>query len=62
MTKQLHFHYSVSCNGEGNENPLQCSCQENLRDGGAWWAAIFGVGQGRTPLKQLAAAAAAAAN
>ena len=37
------FHFSLSCIGEGNGNPLQCSCLENPRDGGAWWAAIYGV-------------------
>ena len=40
-TEQLYFHFSVSCTGEGNGNPLQCSCQENPRDGGAWWAAVL---------------------
>ena len=49
----LHFHFSLSCIGEGNGNPLQCSCLENPRDGGAWWAAIYGVTQSRTRLKQL---------
>ena len=44
---------SVSCIGEGNGNPLQCSCLENPRDGGAWWAAVYGVAQSRTWLKQL---------
>ena len=44
---------SLSCTGEGNGNPLQCSCLENLRDRGAWWAAIYGVTQSRTPLKRL---------
>ena len=48
MTEQLHFHFSLSCIGEGNGNPLQCSCLENPRDGGAWWAAIYGVVQSRT--------------
>ena len=43
MTERLHFHFSLSCIGEGNGNPLQCSCQENPRDGGAWWAAVYGV-------------------
>ena len=52
-TQRLHFHFSVSCIGEGNGNPLQCSCLENPRDGGAWWAAVFGVAQGRTQLKRL---------
>ena len=47
-TEQLHFHFSLSCNGEGNGNPLQCSCLENPRDGGAWWAAVYGVAQGQT--------------
>ena len=53
MTEQLHFHFSLSCIGEGNGNPLQCSCLENPRDGGAWWAAIYGVAQSRTWLKWL---------
>ena len=51
--KQLHFHFSVSCIGEGNGNTLQCSCLENPRDGGAWWAAIYGVAQSRTGLNRL---------
>ena len=50
-TEWLHF--SLSCIGEGNGNPLQCSCLENPRDGGAWWAAVFGVAQSRTRLKRL---------
>ena len=50
-TERLHFHFSLSCIGEGNGNPLQCSCLENPRDGGAWWAAIYGVAQSRTQLK-----------
>ena len=50
-TEQLHFHFSLSCIGEGNGNPFQCSCLENPRDGGAWWAAIYGVAQSRTQLK-----------
>ena len=45
MTERLHFHFSLSCIGEGNGNPLQCSCLENPRDGGAWWAAIYRVSQ-----------------
>ena len=53
MTEWLHFHFSLSCFGEGNGNPLQCSCLENPRDGGAWWAAIYGVAQVRTRLKWL---------
>ena len=46
------FHFSLSCIGEGNGNPLQCSCLENPRDGGAWWAAVYGVAQTRTRLKR----------
>ena len=53
MTERLHFHFSVLCIGEGNGNPLQCSCLENPRDGGAWWAAVYGVTQSRTRLKRL---------
>ena len=49
----LHFHFSLSCIGEGKGNPLQCSCLENPRDRGAWWAAIYGVTQSRTRLKRL---------
>ena len=49
----LHFHFSLSCIGEGNGNPLQCSCLESPRDGGAWWAAVHGVAQSRTQLKRL---------
>ena len=52
-TERLHFHFSLSCIGEGNGNPLQCSCLEDPRDGGAWWAAVSGVAQSRTRLKQL---------
>ena len=52
-TEQLHFHYSLPCTGEGNGNPLQCSCLENPRDGGAWWAAVYGVAQSQTQLKWL---------
>ena len=53
MTERLYFHISLSCIGEGNGNPLQCSCLENPRDGGAWWAAICGVTQSLTWLKWL---------
>ena len=53
MTERLHFHFSLSCIGEGNGNPLQCSCLENPRDRGAWWAAIYGVAQSWTQLKRL---------
>ena len=52
-TKRLHFHFSFSCIGEGNGNPLQCSCLENPRDGGAWWVAVYGVVQSWTRQKQL---------
>ena len=52
-TEWLHFHFSLSRNGEGNGNPLQCSCLENPRDGGAWWAAVYGVAQSWTRLTQL---------
>ena len=51
-TERLHFHFSLSCIGEGNGNPLQCSCLENPRNGGAWWAAVCGVTQSRTWLKR----------
>ena len=51
MTERLHFHFSLSYIGEGNGNPLQCSSLENPRDGGAWWAAVYGVAQSRTRLK-----------
>ena len=53
MTKRLHFHLLLSCIGEGNGNLLQCSCLENPRDGGAWWAAVYGITQSRTRLKGL---------
>ena len=52
-TERLHFHFSLSCIGERNGNPLQCSCLENPRDGEAWWAAVYGVAQSRTRLKWL---------
>ena len=52
-TERLHFHLSLSCIGEGNGNPLQCSCVENPRDGEAWWAAVYGVAQSWTRLKRL---------
>ena len=52
-TERLHFHFSLSCIEEGNGNPLQCSCLENPRDGGAWWAAVYGVAQSQTRLKRL---------
>ena len=52
-TERLHFYFSLSRIGEGNGNPLQCSCLENPRDGGAWWAAIYGVARSGTRLKRL---------
>ena len=52
-TERLHFHFSLSCIREGNGKPLQCACLENPRDGGAWWAAVYGVSQSRTRLKCL---------
>ena len=52
-TERLHFHFPLPCIGEGNDNPLQCSCLENPRDGVAWWAAVYGVAQSRTQLKRL---------
>ena len=51
-TERFHFHFSLSCTGKGNGNPLQHSCLENPRDGGAWWAAVSGVAQSGTRLKQ----------
>ena len=53
MTERLHFHFSLLCIGEGNGNPLQCSCLENPRDGESWWAAVYGVAQSRTRLTWL---------
>ena len=52
-TEQFNFHFSLSCIGEGNDNPLQCSCLENPRNGRAWWAAVYGVAQSQTRLKRL---------
>ena len=52
-TERLHFHFSLSWIGEGNGNPFQCSCLENPRDGGAWWAAVYGVTRSWTRLKRL---------
>ena len=57
-TERLHFHFSLACIGEGNGNPLQCSCLENPRIGGAWWAAVSGVAQSRTRLKRLSSSSA----
>ena len=53
MTEQLHFHFSLTCIGDGNSNLLQCSSLENPRDGGAWWAAVYEVTQSWTQLKRL---------
>ena len=53
MTERLHFHFSLSCIGKGNGDPLQCSCLENPRDGGTWWAAVYGVAQSRTRLSDF---------
>ena len=55
-TERLHFHFSLSCIGEGNGNPFQCSCLENPRDGRAWWAAVYGVAQSWKRLKRLSRA------
>ena len=52
-TERLHIHFSLSCIGEGNGNPLQCSCLENPKDRGASWTAVYGVAQSRTRLKRL---------
>ena len=51
--ERFHFHFSLSCIREGNGNPLQCSCLENPRNRGAWWAAVYRVAQSRTRLKWL---------
>ena len=56
-TERLHFDFSLSCIGERNGNPFQCSCLENPRDGGAWWAAVYGVAQNGHDWSDLAAAA-----
>ena len=53
MTEQLHFHISLPCIGGGNGNPFQCSCLGNPRDGGAWWAAVYGVAKSRTGLSSF---------
>ena len=61
-TERLHFHFSLCCIREGNGNPLQCSCLENPRDGGAWWAAVYGVTQSRTRLKRLSSSSSSKQN
>ena len=53
MTERFQFDFSLSCIGGGNGKPLQCFCLENPRDGGAWWAAVYGVAQSQTQLKRL---------
>ena len=53
MTERLHLHFSLSCIGEGNGNPLQCSCLENTRDRGAWWATVHGVAKSWTRLSDF---------
>ena len=58
-TERFHFHFSLSCLGEGNDSPLQCSCLENPRDRGAWWASIYGVHRVGHDWSDLAAAACA---
>ena len=60
VCERLHFHFSLSCIGEGNGNPLQCSCLESPRDGGAWWEAVYGVAQSRTRLKRLSSSSSSA--
>ena len=61
-TERLHFHFSVSCIGEGNGNPLQCSCLENPRGRGAWWDAVSGIAQSRTRLKRLSSSSSSSWN
>ena len=61
-TERLHFHFSLLCIEEGNGNPRQCSCLENPRDGGAWWAAVYGVSQSRTQLKRLSSSSSSSSN
>ena len=61
-TEWLHFHFSLSCIGEGHGNPLQYSCLENSRDRGAWWAAVYGVTQSRTLLKRLSSSSSQSEN
>ena len=61
-TERLHFHFLLSCIGEGNGNPLQYSCLENPRDGRAWWAAVYGVAQGWTQLKRLSNSSSSSSN
>src|SRR5574337_1142758 len=60
--ERFYFHFSLSCTGGGNGNPLQCSCLEHPRDGGAWWAAVYGVAQSRTRLKRLSSSSSSSSN
>ena len=62
MTERLYFLFSLSCVGEGNGIPLQCSCLENPRDRGAWWASVYGVAQSRTRLKWLSSSSSSQGN
>jgi len=62
MAERFHFYFSLSCIGEGNGNPLQCPCLENPRDGGAWWASVYGVSQTRTRLKWLSSSSSSSMN
>ena len=62
MTERLPFQFSLSSIGEGNGSPLQCSCLENPRDGGAWWAALSGVAQSRTRLMRLSSSSSSSSN
>ena len=62
MAERFHFYFSLSCIGEGNGNPLQCSCLENPRDREAWWATVYGVSQSRTRLKWLSSSSSVYAN
>ena len=61
-SERLHFHFSLSCIGGGNGNPLQCSCLENPRDGRAWWATVYGVALSQTRLKRLSSSSGWSAN
>ena len=62
MTEWINFQFSLSCIGKGNGNPFQCSCLKNPRDGGAWWAAVYGVSQSRTWLKRLSSSSSSMRN
>ena len=62
MTERFHLHFSLSCTGEGNGNPLHCSCLENPRDRAAWWAAVYGVAHSRTRLQRLSSSSSSSSN